>query len=515
MKKIWVGIVLLVIFIYQLQNVEVMAFTGEAGFAGKSTLIECVYPANNAVLTTNPTYFEWKSNKKGIYFEFFLWKLRFNRGRFQKILLMHRYPRHSILRISSRNLTFEAGEYIWQVWQKIGLKNPPVASRKFKFRIARSTRLTPQVLGLPEKYIISLENICKRSKLAPYRPQVSGDKAIFFALKIPGAMALTTGQNSQLIKGQATKNSTIKITFYPAVDNPALTFEALPELSEPVYVYKGSILSNEVQNSALLFKIPVKLGKDFKAPFEVIDSGLHIVKNTPNFSNYSGKNLLDKEGTCLGMSITVKRFYQDGAKKYTHGKYKNLREFSIAEKDKVKRIMSRNHFRNIDLWELLNDLFERNKSTYKAIKKSLKKKRPAFIVLRNKILDYILRKVKFTGHAILGYKMIDTKDYALVLCYDPNIHYKTPFRSSTICVYDKRKKKWKVKSIFNYKFDTVKFRDLDGPVDRLFNFFAVALEGDWPFVASPFGPIAGPLLMPFANLPKFKMPKLRLPKIKW
>jgi hypothetical protein len=212
---------------------------------------------------------------------------------------------------------------------------------------------------------------------------------------------------------------------------------------------------------------------------KLYDINFDIYHDTPGFDNYSGNNFLDKSGTCLGIVFTVKNFFESvdfgtnkgvnilkvkpmdvlkvilKKKRFCAPDSKNMRDFSLKHKDKLKKIMSFNHLDNLNPMALgpsLKSVFnlDDDRKTFRKFCNALSKgELPLLAMYQNKKvkrfkIPFIKRNITFklsgAGHAMLVYRIYEFSKKSLMCIYDPNILYSPKRPYHTYITYTANKK---------------------------------------------------------------------------
>lgn len=206
------------------------------------------------------------------------------------------------------------------------------------------------------------------------------------------------------------------------------------------------------------------------ALLRVIDSGLHIHRDTPDFDNFVaavGKRL--GNGTCLGMCEIVKNAYEKasfapgGAGRIDAADlarlvlglpvriegFANMRDLTARAPEAMKAAMDKAHLGNLkpEAWvPWLRDALipVRGDETWRKIVSRLRHGHPAKISITS-AMPVKGRKIgpvavplpdpgEFKGHVLLAYKAYEFEGNALVFVYDPNDAYKADRSNSATCL---------------------------------------------------------------------------------
>lgn len=192
-----------------------------------------------------------------------------------------------------------------------------------------------------------------------------------------------------------------------------------------------------------------------------------IYRDTPAFDNFSGKTFVSKGGTCLGMDVILKSMYENvefdpnprpdwqdrvkdalnGGKTTIYG-YKDFRELSEKEPEKLKNLMEVGHFKNFALHNIGTTLGQRlgleaTNGHYKLLQSNLALGKPAVMGLYNMTDGKVLKNLD-GGHAMMAYKSVEFENKTVFWMYDPNFEYNEKYNThrQTMMVYDKKTQKW-------------------------------------------------------------------------
>jgi hypothetical protein len=208
-----------------------------------------------------------------------------------------------------------------------------------------------------------------------------------------------------------------------------------------------------------------KLGYDEKTWgrfIDVFDTGFDIYNDTPVFENFSGK-IISRGGTCLGMCWLIVYYYENinfeeggstdvkeilaaiahVGKLTIHG-FKNFREFSKKDVEKMKKVMEITHLENFAPETMIQSIpgsqgllpagGERN-----ALLNNLEIGKLANIAFFHrkpiKIGGVTIFNKPENGHALFTYKAIRFGSNVLFYMYDPNVIYENGNHSDYTLLY--------------------------------------------------------------------------------